>query len=134
MHQISIKEINEIMGVADAFQYANWTVYRQIKDIASGYPRAESEYPRMLNLDLVRDLHLRIIGRVDPSIAGIYRKGDVFVSGYKAPDAKRLTELMENFEDWLLKMEYECFDKRTVHPIEFAAEAHFRLVKIHPYQ
>jgi len=130
-HKISIKEVNEILGVADAFQYANWTVYRQIQEVAETGNR---DYPRMLNLELIRDLHLRIIGRVDPGIAGVYRKGDVFVSGYKPPSAGSLMELMSDFEGWLLKMEYECFIERRVHPIQFAAESHYRLVKIHPYQ
>ena len=89
--------------------------------------------PRLLNLKLINDLHYRILARVDPKIAGNYRNSDIFVSGYKAPPAEQLKNLMSDFELWMSEMEEKVFELGLIHPIEFAAQAHYRLVKIHPY-
>lgn len=180
----TIRELNEIVGAADAFQYANWTVYRSLEklmkdtDYDFNNKGKENDYeytPRILNLDLVKDLHKRLIVRVDHTIAGVYRTGPIYVGGYKAPDAEHLTRLMVEFGYWLEMMEEKVFGmtdgrsnsegsgsrsnehatesilkdeesifnddkndtqkaKNYIHPIQFAAEAHYRLVKIHPFQ
>jgi len=140
----TIHELNEIVGAADAFQYANWTLYRKLNPQQSAkipeviLPDPSSSYstrklPRLLDLKLVKDLHHRIIVRQNPQIAGRYRNDDVYVSGYKAPAANQLSQLMSEFESWLHDMELKVFTERLIHPVEFAAEAHYRLVKIHPF-
>jgi len=144
----TIRELNEIVGAADAFQYANWTVFRH--NLVDSFSEKQSSQikisPRILNLDLVKDLHSRLMQRVDPNIAGRYRSGSMYVSGYQAPEAHQLDMLMLEFGYWLETMEGNVFDSidvdldtnqekiSTYHPLRFAAEAHYRLVKIHPFQ
>jgi len=139
-HDHTIRELNEIVGAADAFQYANWTLYRQQTKLAQTKlanlqnPHHETFIqPRLLNLKLINDLHYRILARVDPQKAGHYRNDDIYVSGYKAPPAEQLKSLMTEFEHWLSDMEEKVFILGIIHPVEFAAQAHYRLVKIHPY-
>lgn len=52
----------------------------------------------------------------------------VFVGDFTPPAAKELPEHMEQLVDWLNSEE-----ALALHPIEFAALAHYRLVAIHPF-
>ncbi|MGC1310548.1 MAG: Fic family protein [Phormidesmis sp.] len=60
--------------------------------------------------------------------AGRYRRVDVRSAGteHLYPPNYRVPDLMDQFERWLL----DCV---SLHPVEYAAEAHYRFVAIHPF-
>jgi Fic family protein len=73
-------------------------------------------------------LHSLILRGIDDEHAGCYRNVTVMISGSSVvlPNPFKVPELMEEFIAWLAKA-------RTLHPVELAAEAHYRLVTIHPF-
>jgi Fic family protein len=60
--------------------------------------------------------------------AGAYRTVNVMAAGsnHRYPDAILVPEQMQEFSVWLQSTP-------TLHPLEFAAEVHYRLVTIHPF-
>lgn len=74
------------------------------------------------------EIHRLILKGIDDDNAGRYRAVPVRISGSEVilPNPRTVPDLMEDFGKWLLKPD-------TKHPVEFAAEAHYRLVTIHPY-
>src|SRR5262245_56447447 len=79
----------------------------------------------------IKDLHSLIIRGIDRNEAGRYRTLDVRAAGteHVYPPHLRLRELMENFVYWL-----NSSDAAKLHPVEFASEAHYRFVSIHPFR
>ena len=73
-------------------------------------------------------LHDVILKGIDDAHAGHYRNVAVRISGSNAimPNPIRVPDLMAEFGSWLSK-------KHDLHPVEFAAEAHYTLVTIHPF-
>jgi Fic family protein len=73
-------------------------------------------------------LHSLILRGIDDEHAGCYRGVTVMISGSSVvlPNPFKVPELMEELIAWLAKT-------RTLHPVELAAEAHYRLVTIHPF-
>ncbi len=77
----------------------------------------------------IKQIHNLIIRAIAPDEAGRYRQLDVKAAGteYLYPPHYLLSDLMPEFIEWLNS------DKiRSLHPLEFAAEAHLRFVSIHP--
>lgn len=72
-------------------------------------------------------IHDLILKGIDDDNAGIYRSVPVRISGSRVilPNPMKVPVLMEDFSHWLINPE--------LHPIDFAAEAHYRLVTIHPF-
>ena len=60
--------------------------------------------------------------------SGAYRTVNVMAAGsnYRYPDAVKVPELMQEFGEWLQSAP-------ALHPVELAAEIHYRLVTIHPF-
>ncbi len=73
-------------------------------------------------------LHDVILKGIDDENAGHYRSVPVRISGSTVvlPNPLKVPDLMGEFSQWLAS------DLR-LHPIELAAEAHYRLVTIHPF-
>lgn len=73
-------------------------------------------------------LHSIILRGIDDQHAGCYREVSVMLSGSSVvlPNPFKVPELMEEFIQWLKKTQ-------DLHPVELAAEAHYRLVTIHPF-
>lgn len=104
---------------------------------ATGHARA---YDYMLTLarsdslsiseDVIQHLHYLFYNGIDPEAAGEYRKGQVFITGteYVPPAAEKVPQCMAAFVTELAKKQGK------LHPVEFAAYAHRRLVDIHPFQ
>lgn len=109
----SITEHNEILGVDAALSFINSTLINRIGKITLG--------------DIL-DIHRRVLGFVDPVEAGKLRETQVYVGGFAPPSPVKLITLMEEFIDWL-----NSVDALSLHPIEFAALAHYKLVYIHPF-
>ena len=76
----------------------------------------------------VLSIHDTILKGIDDAHAGYYRSVPVRIAGSRVilPNARKVPELMEALIQWLHK-------PANVHPIEHAAEAHYRLVTIHPF-
>jgi Fic family protein len=76
----------------------------------------------------IRELHTLVCKRADGEIAGRYRTINVMAagSGHRYPEAILVPELMTEFDQWLNA-------PTDLHPVDFAAEAHYRLVTIHPF-
>lgn len=109
----SVLEHNEVLGLNAALQFINDTLMQRIGPIT------------------VRDIlaiHQRVMGFVDPIDAGHVRTTQVFIGGHVPPPSSEVNDLMEEFVDWLNSEE-----ALLLHPVEFAALAHYKFVYIHPF-
>jgi Fic family protein len=79
----------------------------------------------------IKQIHNLIIRAISPEEAGKYRQLDVKAAGtnYLYPAHYLLPQLMTEFIDWL-----NAKQAQTLHPIEYATNAHFRFVSIHPFR
>lgn len=70
-----------------------------------------------------------ILKGIDDDNAGFYRNVAVRISGSTVilPNPLKVPNLMAGFIDWLKQSNQE------LHPVELSAEAHYRLVTIHPF-
>lgn len=75
----------------------------------------------------ILDLHRLILQKIDDTNAGRYRAIPVRIAGSTVvmPNAMKVPELMDEFISWL--------HNNHDHPVTIAAEAHFKLVSIHPF-
>ena len=73
-------------------------------------------------------IHATIIRGIDDDNAGRYRNISVRISGSRVilPNPAKVSKLMKDLMSWL-KTDTDS------HPIELAAEAHYKLVSIHPF-
>lgn len=73
------------------------------------------------------DLHRLILQKIDDTNAGRYRSVPVRIAGSRAimPNPMKVPRLMDEFFNWLTKAQ----DNELM----IAADAHFRLVSIHPF-
>lgn len=80
--------------------------------------------------DIIKKLHYLFYHKLDQEEAGQYRKIQVYISGteYLPPKAEEVPHLMEHFINQMQS------SRRLMHPIEFAAICHKRLVDIHPFK
>lgn len=76
----------------------------------------------------IMHIHDVILRGIDDENAGYYRSVPVRISGSEVvlPNPLKVPDLMKEFVSWLKK-------EKKLHPIELAAEAHYRLVTIHPF-
>ena len=85
--------------------------------------------------DLI-DIHKIILTGIDDKEAGLYRRSQVFVTGteFAFPHPTNVPYKMENFIEWLQAHEgrQPVVLDRT-HPVRVAADAHFKLVTVHPF-
>ena len=87
-----------------------------------------SKKPNTLVENDILKIHNMILKGIDDGNAGHYRNVPVRISGSAVilPNPKKVPDLMTEMQTWL-------HSKIKQHPIEFAAEAHYRLVTIHPF-
>ena len=109
----SIVEHNEVIGMAEALNYMNNTLLMKIGNIT---------------INDIKSIHKRVLGYVDPFGAGEFRTNQVYVGGHIPPHPDDVEIYMEQFQDWLNSEEV-----LQLHPVEFAAIAHYKLVFIHPF-
>lgn len=109
----TLKEVLEAAGHAKAFDY--------IEQFAGGSRIDISE-------NTILAIHERILGNVDDINAGHYRAVPVRIAGSRAvmPNYLKVPDLMVDFANWLKS-------ENTDHPAKIAADAHFKLVSIHPF-
>ena len=109
----SIFEHNEVIGIAEALNYMNNTLLMKIGNIT---------------VTDIKNIHKRVLGYVDPFGAGEFRTNQVYVGRHIPPHPNEVEIYMEQFEEWLNSE--EVFN---LHPVEYAAIAHYKLVYIHPF-
>ena len=111
----SIKDYYEASGHAQAYDYMLSVARTGQLDITE---------------DIIKKLHYLFYHKLDQEEAGQYRKIQVYISGteYLPPKAEEVPHLMEHFINQMQS------SKRLMHPIEFAAICHKRLVDIHPFK
>lgn len=109
----SLKEHLEATNHAKALDWVKQLAARKTKTVS------ETE---------ILDIHNLILKGIDDANAGHYRNVSVRISGSTVvlPNPVKVPDLMEEFGKWLNKPE-------KLHPVELAAEAHYRLVTIHPF-
>lgn len=83
---------------------------------------------RQITEDNIIAIHRLVLDGIDDEWAGRYRESQVFVKGTDVtfPAASQVPYYMAEFIDWLKA-------EKHMHPVQLAAEAHFRLVSIHPF-
>lgn len=74
------------------------------------------------------EIHRRVLGYVDPTECGMYRRNQVFVGGHVPPGPNHIPLLMDEFSKWL-----NSDIALRIHPIKLATLAHYKLVHIHPF-
>ncbi len=77
--------------------------------------------------DLILMWHKEIFSDTKPDIAGTFRDYLVRVGTYVAPDWQNINNLIKEFLGWYNK------NKKSMHPVELAARAHYKFEKIHPF-
>lgn len=78
---------------------------------------------------LIRELHSLVVHSSDKDIAGVYREGEVIISGskHKPPEGFEIANQMRELVKWMSKAQQKH------HVIEFAALLHHKLAAIHPF-
>ncbi|XP_062038293.1 protein adenylyltransferase FICD isoform X2 [Lepus europaeus] len=109
----SLEEQNEVIGVHAAMKYINTTLVSRIGSVT---------------ISDVQEIHRRVLGYVDPVEAGRFRTTQVLVGHHIPPHPQEVEKQMEEFIQWL-----NSEDATQLHPVEFAALAHYKLVHIHPF-
>lgn len=74
------------------------------------------------------EIHRRVLGHVDPIEGGEFRRTQVYVASHIPPGPNDITILMQRFIEWL-----NSEKAMSMHPIKYAALAHYKLVHIHPF-
>ncbi len=109
----SLQEQNEAIGVDVAMKYINTTLLSRAGAIT---------------VNDILEIHLRVLGYADPVEAGRFRASQVFVGHHIPPHPQDLDKHMQELVQWLNSEE-----ALHLHPVEFAALAHYKLVYVHPF-
>jgi len=76
---------------------------------------------------IILNWHRELFIETKPDIAGKIRDYMVRVGEYRAPDWQDVPKLLNEFFLWCRK------NRKAMHPTEFAARAHYKFEKIHPF-
>jgi len=111
----SLKDQVEAINHAKAVEY--------IRNLA----KQKKSHRCILEEDILA-IHKIILTRINDEWAGKYRKSEVFIKGttVKFPSYQNIHYHMQEFIQWLKT-------QKKMHPVKVAADAHFKLVSIHPF-
>lgn len=111
----TLKEHLEVIGHKNAIDYVEELAKEET-------PITERE---------IKDLHNIIMRAIEPNEAGRYRTLDVRAAGteHAYPPHFQLQELMDEFSKGL-----DSSAAKALHPVEYASQAHYRFVAIHPFR
>ncbi|KAL6465810.1 hypothetical protein MHYP_G00259430 [Metynnis hypsauchen] len=109
----SLQEQNEAIGVDAAMKYINTTLL---------------SHTGTITINNILEIHRRVLGYADPVEAGRFRTNQVFVGHHIPPHPSDLDRHMQELVQWLNSEEAV-----HLHPVEFAALAHYKLVYVHPF-
>lgn len=109
----SLKEHLEATNHAEALDYIKTLVNKKRQELTEN--------------DIL-DIHKAILQKIEEDHAGRYRTQHARLTGSETilPNPVRIPDLMKTFIKWLTGTNLD-------HPVEIAADAHFRLVSIHPF-
>lgn len=107
----SLLEHNEILGL----------------ELAMKYVKLLTRFP-VIGVKEILGIHRRILGHVDPINSGNFRNEQVFVGSHVPPPPEDLLGLVDSYVEWLNSEEAQ-----SMHPVRYAALAHYKLVDIHPF-
>ena len=87
-----------------------------------------SRQPKDLSARDILHIHDVILKGINDDDAGHFRSVPVRISGSTVvlPNPRKVPDLMAEFVAWMQS-------EKSLHPVELAAEAHYRLVTIHPF-
>ncbi|MCP4345049.1 MAG: Fic family protein [Desulfobacterales bacterium] len=111
----TLKEHLEVVGHKNAIDY--------IEELAvSGTYIGERE---------IKEIHNIIMREIDRKEAGRYRTLNVRAAGtdHVYPPNYMVRELMEDFVKWM-----NSDGAKSLHPLKYAGEVHYRLVSVHPFR
>lgn len=113
IHGKSLKEHLEATNHAEALDYIKALVNRKRQDLTE---------------DDILNIHKAILHRIEENHAGRYRTQHARLTGSEAvlPNPVKVPDLMKAFMSWLT-------GENLDHPVKIAADAHFKLVSIHPF-
>lgn len=109
----SLQEQNEAIGVDAAMKYINTTLLSRAGAIT---------------VSDILEIHRRVLGYADPVEGGRLRTSQVFVGHHIPPHPQDLDRHMQELVQWL-----NSEDALQLHPVEYAALAHYKLVYVHPF-
>jgi Fic family protein len=109
----SLREHFEVINHKDAIEYVETLTEQDV----------------LISAFHVRQIHQLVLARIDDENAGQYRRTQVRIAGgqYVPPESWEVPQRMHDWESWLHQAEQEF------HPVVLAAQAHHRLVAIHPF-
>ena len=93
------------------------------------YEMIEHQKRHTVSEHLIRSLQQLIIKDIEENETGLYRSGDVMITGssHKPPSAYKVPQLMNNLINWIKS------NSKKMHTVQLAALAHHKLVHIHPF-
>lgn len=93
------------------------------------YDLIQNHQQTTISQHLIRQLQSLVIEPIDKEIAGVYRSGEVAVTGatHQPSSAIEVPYLMSGLISWF------GYNQKRLHPIEIAAIIHHKLVNIHPF-
>ncbi|KAK2723789.1 protein adenylyltransferase Fic-like [Artemia franciscana] len=109
----NVLEVKEIIGLQTAVNYLRSSLLKKQEQISEA---------------VILKLHDHVLGLVNPNESGAYRRVQVYVGGRKCPSYQEVHNRMQEFIKWL-----NSDEARRLHPLKYAALAHFKLVFIHPF-
>ncbi|KAE8744434.1 hypothetical protein FOCC_FOCC008909 [Frankliniella occidentalis] len=109
----SLIEHNEILGLDAAMKFINSSLINRLG---------------MITVEDILEIHRRVLGYVDPIEGGSFRRTQVYVGGHIPPHPSNIYSLMGEFILWL-----NSEQAARMHPVRYAALAHYKLVAIHPF-
>lgn len=88
----------------------------------------EKKGHQFVSEDDIKKIHQIILSGIDDRWAGKYRQSTVLIKGVDVefPEYHKVPYHMAEFVDWLQL-------QQETHPVRVAADAHFKLVSIHPF-
>ncbi|KAI3387341.1 hypothetical protein SNEBB_003863 [Seison nebaliae] len=119
----SLIEQQEVLGLDAALRYINITF------LTKNVRKSNSYRPfQYFGRETLLKIHQYLLGYVNPIEAGHFRQRQVYVGNHVPPPSSELEDLLDEFFIWLNSEQVQM-----LHPIEFAALAHYKFVYIHPF-
>ncbi len=93
-------------------------------------PSISEQLRERFEVEMTYNSNAIILDDIDKTIAGVYRKTDVFITGsdHKPPSALGVSAKMNELIGWAKE------NHKKLHIVEFSAMFHHKFVQIHPFQ